>query len=409
MAENILGLLFVTSSSKGRNVYRYPPDPFSPHTRLSQPIYPSATFTAKDAAHFGPTRNDKRRLFASASDGGGRSTEASLKSTNAPGTSAGRRYLEIWSRGGSAKELEEDSGDDRAGESETDSSSSGSTSSSSELETTWANSSPNQSKHAANRGSDGTLMAGSLGMNGGRLIVDGNGSVRYDGGRRGSVAPSESIGQTASVKGDGPDRFVESQYNRALSYPLDFLGDMLTPPRSACNRKFEICVDELVFVGHPVCCGPDGKWSYPEDEDDGLRPSARGRKTRKPSHNGERPLGTVLETKEGMSPDMSREAVQADQEEDTKQKARSDDKDGPPSLNMFHLVMIVDKPDPKLGHGEAEGHAPTSQAGMFDEVYREIAFKWTAAAYAMQVKENFIARETWEMARIREKCINEGQ
>lgn len=106
---------------------------------------------------------------------------------------------------------------------------------------------------------------------------------------------------------------------------------------------------------------------------------------------------------------MSREAVQADQEEDTKQKARSDDKDGPPSLNMFHLVMIVDKPDPKLGHGEAEGHAPTSQAGMFDEVYREIAFKWTAAAYAMQVKENFIARETWEMARIREKCINEGQ
>jgi len=46
---------------------------------------------------------------------------------------------------------------------------------------------------------------------------------------------------------------------------------------------------------------------------------------------------------------------------------------------------------------------------MFDEVYREIAFKWTAAAYAMQVKENFIARETWEMARIRERCINEGE
>ena len=49
----------------------------------------------------------------------------------------------------------------------------------------------------------------------------------------------------------------KAKYNYALSYTLDFLGDMLTPPPAARNRKFEIVVDEVVFIGYPVSVGAE--------------------------------------------------------------------------------------------------------------------------------------------------------
>ena len=196
------------------------------------------------------------------------------------------------------------------------------------------------------------------------------------------------------------DRFIESQYDHALTYPLDFLSDMLTPSRSVCHRKFEVYVDEVVFIGHPVSVGPDGKWEFPKDEDEEVGHATRGRRGR-----DERSLlGTVLEIKEGNSPDGV-----SDKTETSVTRSNGDDKEGPPTLNMFHLVLIVDKPDPKAGGSDAEGMGTSSQMNQFDEIYREIAFKWTAAAFALQVKDNFIAREAWEIGRMREKCLNEGR
>jgi hypothetical protein len=202
------------------------------------------------------------------------------------------------------------------------------------------------------------------------------------------------------------DEFDETQYHNSLNYSLDFLSDMLAPSRTACNRKFEICVDELVFVGHPVTCGPDGKWAYPtaEEEESDVRSTARGRRPRShgPSH-----LGTVVEHGESSPdpslPDPPQSSSLVDRKA-TASVAKSDD-DAPPELNMFNLVIILDKPDPKIG-STIESVSPMN---LFDEVYKEIAFKWTAAAFELQVKDNFIAREAHEMGKIKDRCMAEGE
>jgi len=376
MAENILGLLFVTGSSSGRQVFRYPPDPKSPRKRLTQPIYPSDTYTATDTA----VQPSKRKVLFNQD---GKSSSGSLRrfgkgwgegSSEGHGTGSGSFAIE---RGGGlgvgtpARLLEY--GSETYGEEDEELDSD--LSEDSDLEYNWMNKSPTKE---------------TVTMNGGPI----NSS------RRGSIV-TEKIGPGSPTQERGVDRFIESQYNSALNYPLDFLSDMLSPPRSAGNRKFEICVDELIFMGHPVFNNADGKWAYPADpdEDGNIRSTTRGRRTRREASH----LGTVIEGKEVSSPES---VGQGGMEPLSSLSKKSDSEGGPPTVDMFHLVLILDKPDPKPGAQLNEGVAELSP---FDEVYREIAFKWTAAAFALQVRDGYIAREAGEMAKAREKAVNEGE
>ena len=142
-----------------------------------------------------------------------------------------------------------------------------------------------------------------------------------------------------------------------------------------------------------------------------MRPTARGRRREGPLQNH---LGTVVEGKEVPSPETNASASPggvdkgnvANGDGKNTQSGSDKEEDGPPTLNMFNLVLILDKPDPEVSHDTAEGF---SRHTLFDEVYREIVFKWTAAAFSLQVQDNYIAKEAWEMAKLRDKGINESE
>ncbi|KAG8756110.1 hypothetical protein FRC12_010681 [Ceratobasidium sp. 428] len=53
-------------------------------------------------------------------------------------------------------------------------------------------------------------------------------------------------------------------YTKLLGYRSGFLADILSPKRSLCHQKFELVVDELAFLGHPVHAGLDGGWAWEE-------------------------------------------------------------------------------------------------------------------------------------------------
>jgi hypothetical protein len=334
-------------------VFRYPPDPLSPHKRLTQPIYPSSTYTSNDLAipsrlvqdHFSlgpPVELDQDDDRGSARDSDSYMTDES-------------DHEYEWMGGGRRKQ---------------------------------------QITQPSKQPSHDRDLRGSLNLSVGSRILE-----HSDGSRRGSINPSSANLDPEDLARASAGKFVESQYNYALDYTLDFLSDMLTPPRAACNRKFEICVEELVFLGHPVSIGSDGKWSFPEENDaDG---PSRGRRGRDRS-SGVNHLEPVLES-------TSPETQQSPQAGAGSTNGKKDDDDGPPTLNMFHLVLILDKPDPKPGGSVGEATNSTmGTLGVFEEVYREIAFKWTAAAFAMQVKDNYIGRECWEMIKLKEKYMNDG-
>lgn len=422
MSDNILGLLLVTSSSRGRNVFRYPPDPTSPLARLSQPIYPVDLFTADYISAPEPTP----KFLRNRSGLGGWDDPLSSGFTNRSKKSNGslappydsykdRRSPSLKSPLGSMKDKNKEL--QRLAELA--------------LGKKGENGEASDSDSQVSQDSDDDINDTSTSAGDSRIsrMVGGKettpSSEGYGNKDEGTVTFAAKARRSSSAKRrlasrsrDGKpteddnvkDDYDESQYHSSLNYSLDFLSDMLAPSRTACNRKFEICVDELVFIGHPVTSGLDGRWAYPtsEEEELDIRSTARGRRPRShgPSH-----LGTVVEGGESSPdpslPDPSKHSspVNRDNEDSTSRTRTDGSDDAPPELNMFNLVIILDKPDPKIG-STIESVSPMN---LFDEVYKEIAFKWTAAAFELQVRDNYIAREAHEMAKIKDRCMAEGE
>ncbi|BEJ00691.1 hypothetical protein CcaverHIS631_0505480 [Cutaneotrichosporon cavernicola] len=374
MAEYLLGLMLVAQSSRDRHVFRYPPDPTSPSDRLSQPIYSRATYTAQDntvdrsmnAARLfsrrdGPRRSGRLGAFS----GGGVSGFSG-------GLDEGSLARSMTGRSGSAHSFGTDN--------MTPIESSSSNSDDSDIDTIWGPSkyhseahhgkphhpAGNHATHPPRRYSSESEGRSGLVNSVTKGFTEIKPNPNLD--RRGSVISTETAKKKHHVTP------LEQQYNFSMGYSLEFLSDLLSPRRAACNRKFSITINELIFMGHPVTAGPDGKWAYPagdsdDDEDDRLR----GRR---------KEAGPV-------------KAVEEIQKEETPKNGRKDQA----GLTLFHLVLILDKPDPKPGQVFTD---------CLDILYREVAFKWTAAAFALQVKDNWVGREIKKLMAIREKAMADG-
>lgn len=49
-------------------------------------------------------------------------------------------------------------------------------------------------------------------------------------------------------------------WETVLGFDSNFLSELLVPSRFLCNTRFELSVDDMVFLGAPVHVLPDGKW-----------------------------------------------------------------------------------------------------------------------------------------------------
>ncbi|WWD06885.1 hypothetical protein V865_004982 [Kwoniella europaea PYCC6329] len=414
MAENILGLLLVTSSSRGRAVFRYPPDPASPNIRLAQPIYPSATFTATDFdvdyknPHIGANNALRRRLFGNAEINTKTSSAGSITSRNRNNRRNQKNKIHPMYYEATKQVNDSDNSDEDDEDGDGDGTSSDEDS---DYDVVWTNQNQREDNNT------NTINGNSVSKDHSALRSIDSSMMMDDSRRNSGSTTNATITDTTNnnsdnkSKGEKEREKIDSQYNYALGYHLDFLSDMLTPPRAACNRKFEICVGSVVFLGHPVCSNADGKWEIPNDEDlDEVDPDqddrpSRGRRTREQqliSSSKASSLGPLVENNKENSSQSSPEIPAPASTTSTEKE-----KDDTPNLNMFHLVLIIDKPDPKPGT-EAHDEHHHQTLGMYDEIYREIAFKWTAAAWRLQCESNFIGKQTWTMAKYKEKCLSEG-
>ncbi|EKM58425.1 uncharacterized protein PHACADRAFT_58087, partial [Phanerochaete carnosa HHB-10118-sp] len=52
------------------------------------------------------------------------------------------------------------------------------------------------------------------------------------------------------------------EHDELLGYSAEFLASLLCPHSAMCHQKFELVVDELAFIGHPVCAEEDGGWRF---------------------------------------------------------------------------------------------------------------------------------------------------
>ena len=142
-----------------------------------------------------------------------------------------------------------------------------------------------------------------------------------------------------------------------LGYPASALASLLTPTHM-CHQKFELLVDELVFIGHPVCRDPDGSW-----------PPASS-------------PGDLPDVQEG-NPEPSNAELEH-------------------SLHLFHVVFVLDRPD-------ASTASTGNLALYYDIIYRHIVFKFTAALYAEQGARALVDNDTEYLEDLKSKFLLQGQ
>jgi hypothetical protein len=198
--------------------------------------------------------------------------------------------------------------------------------------------------------------------------------------RRGmSFSTSRSSSRPNTPDHDGPynpdDCIVTDEYNDVLGYHSEFLANLLCPKRSLCHQKFELLVDDLAFIGHPVAAEADGMWRFKPEK---TKSSGRGREYR------------------------NRHSIQHDEDSSSPRISSAKDISSLSSwLHTFHFVLVLDLPDPS---SSASGNV----SKYFDIIYEQIVFNVTAVLFQEQVLSNFVEAECDTLGSLRDSYIAKG-
>ncbi|KAI8980057.1 nitrogen permease regulator of amino acid transport activity 3-domain-containing protein [Trametes punicea] len=198
-------------------------------------------------------------------------------------------------------------------------------------------------------------------------------SYDLDRSRRNSTT-SPGHGRAAGLGGSSGD-----EYSTLLGYSAEFLAQILCPQSSMCHQKFELIVDDLAFIGHPVCADADGGWRF-------KTAPARGRGSKK-----------------GQSPqDEERILTPERGERGGRASAQAQAQSGDAGMQTFHFVLMLDLPDPS---SSASGNI----AKYFDMIYQQIAFNVTAVLYQEQVLNRYVEGQSDLLGALREDFANKGE
>ncbi|KAF8321714.1 hypothetical protein DL93DRAFT_2224050 [Clavulina sp. PMI_390] len=228
----------------------------------------------------------------------------------------------------------------------------------------------------------------------------------------------------------------QKEYDELLGYDAGFLAELLSPLPSMCHQKFELVVDELAFIGHPVHAKVDGSWDFIElngesahggapgsafgEEADDERGRAHGRPgpaapravSQQPKQNfqltpddgmdgdtEEAPRRPSLGQSRTAIPATSLKPSHASIASTSPAHRRAMSKPQPVQLESFHLILVLDRPDPS-------SLASTDLDRYIDAYYTQFAFKFTAAMLYEQATSNFIAQESHDLLALRDKCLS---
>lgn len=235
-----------------------------------------------------------------------------------------------------------------------------------------------------------------------------------------------------SQRGGGEDEEkstkVKKRYdghNRVLGFESDFLAGLLAPQMTAAKGRFEMSVDDVVFLGAPVHIRPDGSWrkrkkrrrkSGPdngeeEEEEDGdaegnvadWNVAGDGGEQREKGGTGLNVVpaaatGVVgAEGEHGGSGNGNVNGGEHHHDGDADDE-RDDDGDtlkGSGTMNMFHVVFMLNPP-------ELEYHLRVK------EMFKYVVKRFSRALKYEQAKDGYVWREAEKISRLKDQAAQKG-
>ncbi|KAH7880146.1 nitrogen permease regulator of amino acid transport activity 3-domain-containing protein [Lentinula edodes] len=210
-----------------------------------------------------------------------------------------------------------------------------------------------------------------------------------------SYTHSPSSGRTTPAQNDIDeleDREVRNKdkYENVFGYASEFLASILCPSTSMCHQKFQLTVDDLAFIGHPVCADWDGVWRFN---------SGRAKTTSSSRGGNSRDRGGA----ESGSPSPANRSLSLDKKNSGQEMSNSA---GPSTkctwLHTFNFVLVLDLPDPS---SSASGNL----SKYFDILYDQIGFIVAAVLFQEQVLSNFVEQECDLLGSLKDDCIRKSE
>ena len=204
-----------------------------------------------------------------------------------------------------------------------------------------------------------------------------------------------------------PSSTSSDNYRKLLGYSAEFLASLLCPNQALCHQKFELIVDDLAFIGHPVCAEKGATWKFktPRADKHSTKPSFFGRRGRGPRKSSASKTAPVSAP---MTPllDVDPPTPVADDEGSSDSDSSSDPSTAPNSpsswLQTFHFVLVLDLPDPS---SSASGNV----SKYLDIIYEHIAFTVTAVLYQEQVLSNYVEQESDLLINLKDQYASRGE
>lgn len=216
--------------------------------------------------------------------------------------------------------------------------------------------------------------------------------------RRGRKEEEEEGRKEGAESGEDPP------WETVLGFRADFLAGLLAPKASMCRTRFEMTVDDVVFLGFPLHVRPDGTWrkkkkrrrGSEEEGEEGEGVEAGGETIEVKDDDGEAEQNGYEKEENGNG-----ESEEAEKEHDNDQDHNHEKDDDEHSstagggMSMFHMVFVLNPP-------ELEYHFRTQE--IFDYVVKRFA---RALKYE-QAKDGYVWREAGKINTLREKAVQEG-
>ncbi|KAG2175324.1 hypothetical protein INT44_007812 [Umbelopsis vinacea] len=148
-----------------------------------------------------------------------------------------------------------------------------------------------------------------------------------------------------------------------LGIDTGFLADALAPKSPLRDRKFQMTIDDLTFVGHPISLTAD-------DQQQQQQPSQQKKWQSNDDSNGHR------RTSKGSN-------------------AAVDDSHSSSHITQFHVVFVISPPDLELNN-------------QVDILYDHIIKRYTTALRYEQLRCEYVKREADKVLAIKEEATNHG-
>lgn len=223
--------------------------------------------------------------------------------------------------------------------------------------------------------------------------------------RRLSAVSGSSVGEALAGAPDriladdkkGPTATGPDALTHVLGFDTDFLSELLTPQRAMCNRKFEMNIDDLVYLGIPVHVQPDGSWRKrkqarthrSEHTDD---PATRHNSTDANANahgsahadvNGSGPSGGSADRQDGVAdgPGPADGPSTASQHTDPNSPMR-----------IFHVVFVMNPPAIEYGYRA-------------EQMFQFVLSKFVSTLRTEQAKSNYVWNEVSTILHVRERGL----